>query len=81
MTNKKDTHVNRSGLFEDINGLNEDETQLDVNGFEICIGDTVIWTDPDGGKQSTHQVTSKNGDIIVLDEGTEVYSNELEVVH
>ncbi len=59
----------------------EDGPFIDANGFEICIGDTVIWTDPDGGAKSTHQVTGKHGEIIVLDEGTEVYGHECEVVH
>jgi plastocyanin len=59
----------------------DDDMQFDVNGFEICVGDTVIWTDPDGGNKTTHQVTDKHGEIIVLDEGTEVLGHECEVVH
>ena len=58
-----------------------DDLVFDTNGFEICVGDTVIWTDPDGGEQTTHQVTDKNGEIVILDNGTEVLGDECEVVH
>lgn len=47
--------------------IEDDMTAYDCNGVEIHTGDTVIWTDPDGGRRVKYEVFGEpNAEMVQL---------------
>ena len=50
---------------------------LDRYFNKFSVGDNVIWTDPDGGHQIEGKVSHINGEVITLNDETEVFEHEI----
>ena len=63
-----------------------EEAYYDINGNKVCVGDRVIWHDPDKSAidlDRVYIVQSFSGEIVYIADDfstAEVFSSELEVV-
>lgn len=79
-------HFIRVNILEDTDESDEEDGYYDINGEKVCVGDRVIWHDPDKSAvdlDRVYIVHGFRGDIVDIADDfstAEVFASELEVV-